>query len=88
MASDGKYVIVHRTTDPMDLDYLEGALNERGIMARGIGTRDGAAIGVGQHILKLKLEVPANQADEAREARSSKRRLPTRGIWTRRSTVR
>lgn len=60
-----KYVIIHRTSDPFQADILGDLLRENGIAARVLGTRHGAAIGVGQSILQQHIEVPQSQAGEA-----------------------
>lgn len=60
-----KRVIVYRTTDPIQADMLGALLRENGIAACVLGTRHGAAIGVGQHILDLYIEVPHAQAGAA-----------------------
>jgi hypothetical protein len=60
-----KFVIVHRTYDPIQADMLADILRENGVTARVLGTRHGAVIGVAQHILQLHLEVPASQAGQA-----------------------
>jgi hypothetical protein len=58
-------VTVYRTTDPIQADMLGALLRENGIAACVLGTRHGAAIGVGQHILALHIEVPQAQAGAA-----------------------
>lgn len=60
-----KYVIVHRSYDPVQSDLLGDILRENGILARVLGTRNGAVIGVGQNILQMHIEVPQSQAGEA-----------------------
>lgn len=60
-------VTVYRTTDPMRAQLLAEFLEQQGIQARHVGTRHGAGIGVAQHILKQRIEVPADRLDEARE---------------------
>jgi hypothetical protein len=60
-----KRVIVYRTSDPIQADMLGALLRENGIAACVLGTRHGAAIGVGQHILDLHIEVPYAQAGTA-----------------------
>ena len=56
-----------RTDDPPLAELLVGLLGDNGIGARLIGTRHGASIGVGQQILKLRIEVADTDADRARE---------------------
>lgn len=59
------YVIVHRSYDPVQADLLGDILRDNGILARVLGTRNGAVIGVGQNILQMHIEVPREQAGEA-----------------------
>ena len=62
-----KRVIVYRTSDPIQADMLGALLRENGIAACVLGTRHGAAIGVGQHILDLLASteiMPHPHADE------------------------
>jgi hypothetical protein len=60
-----RFVIVHRTYDPIQADLLGDLLRDAGVAARVTGTRSGAAIGVGQNILEVSIAVPADQAGEA-----------------------
>lgn len=60
-----RFVIVHRTYDPIQADLLGDLLRDAGLAARVTGTRSGAAIGVGQNILEVSIAVPADQAGEA-----------------------
>ncbi len=60
-----KSVIVHRTYDPIQAELLGDLLRDGGLAARVIGTRSGAAIGVGQVIMELHIEVPQDQAGQA-----------------------
>ena len=60
-----KRVTVYRTSDPIQADMLGALLRENGIAACVLGTRHGAGIGVGQHILDLHIEVPHAQAGVA-----------------------
>src|SRR5262245_26243762 len=60
-----RFVIVHRTYDPIQADLLGDLLRDAGVAARVTGTRSGAAIGVGQNILEVSIAVPAEQAGEA-----------------------
>jgi hypothetical protein len=61
-------VIVHRSFDPVQAELLGEILRDAGIAARVVGTRSGAHIGVGQAILHVHIEVPADQASQAVEA--------------------
>jgi hypothetical protein len=60
-----RFIIVHRTYDPIQADLLGDLLRDAGMAARVTGTRSGAAIGVGQNILEVSIAVPAEQAGEA-----------------------
>lgn len=59
------FVIVHRTFDPIEADLLADLLRDAGLSPRVVGTRSGAAIGVGQNILEVQLAVPQSHAGEA-----------------------
>lgn len=59
------FVIVHRTHDSIQADMLGELLRDGGIAARVIGTRSAAAIGVGQNIVQVYIEVPQHQAGQA-----------------------
>ncbi|HKE18858.1 MAG TPA: DUF2007 domain-containing protein [Kofleriaceae bacterium] len=61
----GRFVIVHRTYDPMQADMLRDLLGEAGVPVRVTGTRSGAIIGVAQNILEVTLAVPESQAGQA-----------------------
>lgn len=60
-----RFVIVHRTYDPIQADLLGDLLRDAGVAARVTGTRSGAAIGVAQNILEVSIAVPEAQAGEA-----------------------
>ncbi len=60
-----RFVIVHRTYDPLQADLLGDLLRDAGMAARVTGTRSGAAIGVAQNILEVHIAVPEAQAGEA-----------------------
>jgi hypothetical protein len=60
-----RFVIVHRSFDPVQAELLGDILRDAGLAARVIGTRSGAAIGVGQVIMELHIEVPTSQAGQA-----------------------
>ena len=60
-----RFVIVHRTYDPIQAELLGDLLRDAGVAARVTGTRSGAAIGVGQNILEVSIAVPEAQAGEA-----------------------
>jgi hypothetical protein len=62
-----EFQAIHRTSDPIEAEILADLLSQSGIDARVIGTRHGALIGVAQHILALRVEVPAAQAKDACE---------------------
>lgn len=60
-----RFVIVHRSYDPIQADILGDLLRDSGITARVTGTRSGAAIGVAQNILEVHIAVPESQAGAA-----------------------
>ena len=60
-----RYVIVHRSYDPIVIEHLGEILREAGIAARVLGTRSAALIGVGSVITELHIAVPESQAGEA-----------------------
>ena len=62
-----RYVIVHRSYDPIVIEHLGEMLREAGVAARVLGTRTAALIGVGSSITELHIEVPEIQAAEATE---------------------
>src|SRR5688572_6521463 len=62
------FVTVYRTADPVRAEMLADVLRQEGLVARVIGTRNGALIGVAQGVLALRIEVPAQQASEAAAA--------------------
>jgi hypothetical protein len=64
--ADG-YVTVHKTNDPIEAEMLEELLRDSGLDARLIGTRNAALLGAAQHIMNLRLEVPADQEELAKE---------------------
>lgn len=64
----GAYVVVYRSSDPLELELLESFLRDQGIVVRGLGTRNAALIGGAEHIFGLRIEVPEDQAERAREA--------------------
>jgi hypothetical protein len=62
-----EFQTIHRTSDPIEAEILADLLCQNGIDARVIGTRHGALIGVAQHILQLRVEVPAHQVKDGCE---------------------
>jgi hypothetical protein len=60
-----RYVIVHRSHDPIQTEHLGHILRDAGIAARVIGTRAAALVGVSQNIMPVHLEVPESQAGTA-----------------------
>src|SRR5262245_21573586 len=60
-----RFVIVHRSYDPIQAEFLGELLRENHIAARVIGTRSAALIGVGPNAMQLHIEVPASQAGAA-----------------------
>lgn len=61
------YVTVHKTNDPIEAEMLEELLRDSGLDVRLLGTRNAALLGAAQHIMKLRLEVPAEQEEQAKE---------------------
>ncbi|HEY3356440.1 MAG TPA: DUF2007 domain-containing protein [Polyangia bacterium] len=66
-AEEERFVTVHRTADPTVAEMLVDVLEQEGIEARLLGTRHAALIGAAQHILPLRIEVPAADQAVARE---------------------
>jgi hypothetical protein len=60
-----RFVIVHRSYDPIQADILGDLLRDSGLNARVTGTRSGAAIGVAQNILEVHIAVPESEAGAA-----------------------
>jgi hypothetical protein len=60
-----RFVIVHRTYDPLQADLLGDLLRDAGVFARVTGTRSAALVGVGQNVLEVHLAVPESQAAQA-----------------------
>jgi len=63
----GRYVRVHQTNDPIEGELVRDLLEQQEIDARLIGTTNAAILGAGQHIFKLRIEVPDSQEAEALE---------------------
>lgn len=63
--SHDRYVIVHRSYDPIQAELLGELLRDADVSARVTGTRSGAMIGVGQNILEVQIAVPSDQAGQA-----------------------
>lgn len=61
------FVTIFQTADPIVAEMLVGVLQNEGLNARLLGTRNGAAIGVGQHILRLRIEVPSEEVAQGTE---------------------
>jgi Putative prokaryotic signal transducing protein len=61
----GRFVIVHRTYDPIQADILGDLLRSAGVNARVTGTRSGALVGVAQNIIEVHIAVPESQAGDA-----------------------
>ena len=57
-----RYVIVHRTSDPIQAELLGELMHNNGIAVRVLGIRYGASVGVGQYLLPMRIEVPESQA--------------------------
>jgi hypothetical protein len=60
-----RFLIVHRSYDPIQAELLGELLRENGIAARVIGTRSAALVGVGPNAMQVHIEVPASQAGVA-----------------------
>jgi hypothetical protein len=67
MAEPERFVTVHRTADPVEAEMLQDVLEQEGIEARLLGTRNAALIGAAQHIVPLRLEVAQEDEAAARE---------------------
>jgi hypothetical protein len=66
-----RFVIVHRSFDPVQAEMLADVLRDAEIAVRVIGTRSGASIGVGQVIMEVHLEVPEPLAGQATDVLES-----------------
>lgn len=66
LLDDVDFQTVWRGYDAAEGQMLEELLHQEGFTARLIGTRSAALIGVGQFTAELRVEVPADRADEAR----------------------
>jgi hypothetical protein len=60
-----RFVIVHRTSDPIQAEMLGQLLRGGGVTARVVGTRSAATIGVGQNIVEIHISVPESEAGQA-----------------------
>jgi hypothetical protein len=60
-----RFVIIHRSYDPLQADLVGELLRDAGVRARVTGTRSGALIGVAQNILEVHIAVPESQAGQA-----------------------
>ena len=65
--TDGPFESVWQGYDAAQGEMLEELLRQEGFVPRLIGTRTAALIGVGQFTASLRIEVPADTADEARQ---------------------
>jgi hypothetical protein len=70
-ASQGPFVPILRSSDPIETQMVVEALLEEGFDARSIGTQNAALLGAGQGIFEQRVEVPEPQAEAARELASS-----------------
>lgn len=68
MSDEAPFVTVYRGRDPVLAEMLEDVLETEGFDARLLGTRNAALLGAGQQIMALRIEVPADQAEDAAEA--------------------
>ncbi len=62
---EGPYRVVHRCTDSMQAEFVQGVLLKHGIPSQVIGTRVPALIGAAPHIFRLKVRVPESQTEKA-----------------------
>lgn len=60
-----EFVIVYRSTNPIEAEIVEDVLREEGMTPHLIGTRSAALIGVTDYVLGLRIEVPQHQSEEA-----------------------
>lgn len=65
--SDAEFVLVWKTSDPVEAQMLVSALAEEGIPTPGLGRLHGAAIGVGNALVEQGIFVPTDRAEEAKE---------------------
>jgi len=61
-----RYTTIYRTHDPVEAEMVEDVLAQNELHPHLIGTRSAALIGVSQQILALRIEVPEQEAQEAR----------------------
>lgn len=64
-ASQGPFVAIMRSGDPIQTQMVVEALLDEGFDARAIGTQNAALLGAGQHIFEQRVEVPEPQAEAA-----------------------
>jgi len=64
-ASQGPFVAIMRSGDPIQTQMAVEALIDEGFDARAIGTQNAALLGAGQHIFEQRVEVPEPQAEAA-----------------------
>ena len=64
-ASQGPFVAIMRSGDPIQTQMVVEALIDEGFDARAIGTQNAALLGAGQHIFEQRVEVPQPQAEAA-----------------------
>jgi hypothetical protein len=64
---EGPYKVVHRCTDTMQAEFVQGVLVKHGIPSQVIGTRIPALIGAAPHIFRLKVRVPESQVARAEQ---------------------
>ncbi|MBN2342094.1 MAG: DUF2007 domain-containing protein [Deltaproteobacteria bacterium] len=60
------FVEVYRSTHPVEAEIIENMLREEGFTPRLIGTRTAALIGISEFILQLRIEVPEDESEDAR----------------------
>src|SRR5262245_48004052 len=59
------FVTVYQTTDPIQAEMLADVLLQERVDARLLGTRNASLLGVGQNIVRLRIEVPESQVAQA-----------------------
>ncbi len=59
------FVTVYETTDSIQAEMLADVLVQEGLDARLLGTRNAPLLGVGQSIIRLRIEVPEHQVAAA-----------------------
>ncbi len=66
MSDEEQFVEVYRGHEPVEAQMLEDILRVEGFTPRLVGTRNAALMGAGQNIMAMRIEVPADEASDAR----------------------